>query len=102
MAYNPLPIIAVIAVSVAFQALVYGDQLLAEAAPDIEQPSSGGIFAAFDGIVAIVQSIFAVVGFILESIVFPFPDAWWPIRFVGGTIQTTGLVWSIATLVRGN
>lgn len=102
MAFNPLPIIAVIAVSVAFQALVYGEQLVPEEAPDVEEPDDGGFFASLDALLSVIKSIFTVVAFIGQSIVFPFPDAWWPIRFVGGTIQTTGLVWSIATLVRGN
>lgn len=102
MAYNPIPILAVVAVSVAFQALLFGGELVPEEEPEVEEPDDGGFFAALDAILAIVKSIFTVVAFIVQSIAFPFPDAWWPIRFVGGAIQTSGLVWAIATLVRGN
>lgn len=97
MAYNPLPIIALIAVSVAFQALLFGQELVAEEAPEVEEPT--GFLDILGGI---ISSIFTVVAFIAQSIAWPFPEAWWPIRFIGGTIQTAGLSWAIATLVRGN
>lgn len=102
MGTSPLVILAIIALTLVFEGLLFGSEIEDFQLPQFEEPKSGGFFAVLDALLSIVQVIWGVVLFFFNLVTFNVPGAPWYIRVPVGTMLTGGLVWSIATLIRGN
>lgn len=102
MAPSPVPVLAVIILTISFQALLFGDELAERSFPSFEEPEeTGGFFGAFDVIAAILKTIWGVVVFFTNLLTFNVPGAPTFIRVIVGSIMGGGLIWSIATLIKG-
>ncbi len=97
MASSPIPVLAIIALTLMFEALLFGDELAEQALPEFEQPD--GIL---DALIGIVESVWGMVVFLANLLTFNIPGAPFWVRIPLATITGGALVWAIATLIRGN
>lgn len=102
MAASPVKVLVVAVIVLAFEAMLFGAQLAEQSFPEFEQPDSGGFFGVIEGLLAVVDVIWGVVVFIFNLITFNVGGAPWWIRLPVGTVFGGSIVWSIATLIRGN
>lgn len=102
MAASPVPILAIIILTLTFEGLLFGSEIADRSFPSYEEPQSGGFWGALDAVVAVVQVIWGAVVFFFNLITFNVPGAPWYIRVPIGAMLGGGLVWSLATLIRGN
>lgn len=102
MASSPMVVLSVIVLTLVFEGLLFGEELAEASFPSFEQPEGGGFFDVLDAVLAIVQAIWGTVVFVFNLVSFNVPGAPWFVRAPIGFILGGGLVWSIATLVRGN
>lgn len=85
------------------EALIFGEELAQRSFPSFEEPTSTTAFGGFiEGVVGTVQLIWGGVVFFFNLITFNIPDAPWSIRLALSSILGGSLIWSIATLIRGN
>lgn len=98
---NPLPILLIIIMTLTFQGLLFGAEIADRVFPTFREPTSGGFFGVLDAIIAVVQAVWGVVLFFFSLLFFDVPGAPWWVRVPVGAALTGGLIWSIATLIRG-
>ena len=98
---NPVPIIAVIMITLTFEGLLFGSELAERSFPSFDQPISGGFWGVLDAIIAVVQVIWGVVVFIFNLVTINVPGAPWWIRLPVAGVLGGGLIWAISELIRG-
>jgi hypothetical protein len=98
---NPLPILIIIIMTLTFQGLLFGQEIAERTFTGFQEPTGGGFFGALEALLAVVQAVWGAILFFLNLLFFNVPGAPWWIRLPIGTALTGGLIWSIATLVRG-
>ena len=98
---NPLTFLAVIALTSTVVAMIGGEELAQESFPEFDEPDSGGFWGSLDALVSVVQGIWGVVVYLFNLLTFNIGGAPWWIRVPVGAINGGGLLWSIATLIRG-
>lgn len=102
MAKSPVAVLAIILLVIGGEALLFGGDIAARSFPTFEEPTQSGLLGAIEGIVQIVSVIWGVVVFFFNLITFNVPDAPFFIRVPVGGILGSALIWSIASLIRGN
>lgn len=102
MASSPMIVLTIVTASLGFMGLIYGATIAETTFPSFEQPSSGGFFGALDALLAIIQGVWGTILFILKLITFQVPGAPWYIRLLVGATMGGAIIWSVATLFRGN
>lgn len=102
MAASPVKILILITLVTIFNALLIGATAEEEVFTPFQEPESDGFFATLEALLAIVQAVWDVVTLVFDAITFNIDGAPFYIRFPLGAIMGFGLVWSIATLIRGN
>ena len=102
MAANPILVLVIAMFTYGGMGLMYGQEIAERSYPSFEEPASGGFFGALDGLTAAVQATWGMVVFIFNFVTFNIPGAEWWIRAPMTVIFGGSLVWSIATLIRGN
>lgn len=94
-------VLAIIVVTLVFEGLLFGEELENFSFPQFEEPTSGGFFGALEALLSIVKVVWGAVLFFFDLLTFNVPGAPWYVRVPVGAILGGGLVWSIATLIRG-
>lgn len=104
-----LPLLFVIVATLAFEGLVYGEEIAADTFSEFDEPEdrdcSGfldGVACVFTFIVDLFQAIFAAVIFLFRLIIFDVPDAPWWIRLPVATVLGGGIVLIVVQVFRGN
>lgn len=109
MAASPVSVLAVVMLTLTFNALLIGEEL-AEASFEsfsLEGESNNPFIPDFledigDALTAVVKAAWGAVTFFFGLITFNVDKAPWFVRVPVGSILGGGLFWSIATLIRGN
>lgn len=101
MAMNPLPVLAIVTISLVFQGLLFGQEIAERSFPTFEKPEEGA-WGALEAAGNVLLSLWGVVVFLYNLVSFNVPGAPWYARVIVGGITGSAVIWSIATLVRGN
>lgn len=101
MGSTAMTVLSVVILTLTFEGLLFGEALAQQSFPTFTEPSSGGFFGVLDALLAIVQAVWGAVLFFFNLVTFNVPGAPWWIRLPVGGLLGGGLVWSVATLVRG-
>jgi hypothetical protein len=96
-----ITILAIILVTLTFEGLLFGAEIAEQSFPSFDEPTSTGFFGVLDALLAIVKAIWGAVVFFFNLLTFNLPGAPWYVRLPVGGLMFGGLVWSIASLVRG-
>lgn len=112
MAASPIATIIILTLAMIFQALLAGEEYfsdsfggLEEAEEECDEPTPFGPLVCFyRAVVHFVKTIGAFVKFIFKFTSFDVftSEAPWPIRVFFTTVIVALIVWSVATLIRGN
>lgn len=125
MAASPITVMVIIAATLAFTAIIFGDTMAANSFPALGNTDfsdcharTGGFLGFITGdslgyigciigkmfnfVMNIFKVIFGTIVFIVNLISFNIPGAPWYVRAVIGTGFGGTLLWSMATLMRGN
>ena len=114
MATSPLPFLIIITLTLTFEGLYFGQDLFTNSYPEFKEVNFGACtgnpldvigcwFANIGAIIAnIAAAIFGTVVFFFNLLSFNIPGTPPAIRAILGTIFTGGIIWSIASLIRGN
>lgn len=114
LASNPIPVLAIVLLTLAFEGLLFGNQLAGASFPASSTVDFGGcsgsgldyigcvIGNTFSFIINVFKIIFGVVAFFFNLVSFNVPGAPWFVRLFLGGVMGGALLWSIAGLFRGD
>lgn len=109
MAASPIPVLLIVVATLTFQAMLFGSELAEKSFPTLEEPEAGdcdgfldGFACGVDYVVNFISVVFGVVAFFFNLVTFNVPGAPWFVRLLVGGAIGGSIVWSVATLFRGN
>lgn len=116
MASSPLVVLAIVSLTLTFEAMIAGSEIAAASFPEFEALDDGtcdegvqcedGFFAGLKRIGNYIgnffQIIWGVLVFFTKLMTFDVGGTPWPIRVPLSTLLIGSTVWSLATLFRGN
>lgn len=110
MAASPIAILAIVTLTLTFQAVFFGETIAAKSFPDFQEMDDvcegdgffSGISCAVAKVVFFFKVIGGVIGFFWSLISFEVPGTPWYIRVPLATLLIGSTGWSLATLFRGN
>jgi len=95
----PLAVIAVVMMTLSFEALLAGEELVEEAFPGIENRDCSGFF---DTLECIVDTVFGAVVYFFHLVTFAPGDPPLWVRVPLAVSLGGAIFWSLVTLIRGN
>lgn len=110
MAASPIIVLAIVLMGQVFMAALFGEEYASDSFGDLgtlEGECNGdgffaGIMCAVEKVVQFFQIIGAVISFFFKVAFFIIPGAPWYIQVPISTIVLASILWSVATLFRGN
>lgn len=108
MAPSPVPVLAIVTLTLVFEALLFGGAIAHETFKAPEEPPAIDCTGFFDGaactinaVLGFFRSMWGVLAFFFALLTFDVPGAPWFIRLLVGTFVTGATIWSVASLIRG-
>lgn len=110
MAQSPIAVLIIVLATLTFEAILFGGPLVEGAAPKFSEEAAerdcGGFFGAAkcaaESVFNILGMIWGVIVFFFNLVTFNVPGAPLYVRVVLGGAISGALIWSLASLIRGN